>query len=110
MNWLYMVSYFFGGLLLANAVPHLVSGMMGRPFPSPFTKPPGEGRSSSTVHVIWGFQNAAVSYLLIVRVGNFQLKSTSHIGALGLGFLLMSLFSARYFGRFHGGNSPESSL
>jgi hypothetical protein len=110
MNWLFMMSYFFGGAFLANAVPHLVSGMTGRPFQSPFAKPPGEGLSSSTVNALWGFLNAAISYVLIVQVGDFQLRSKSDIVPLGLGFLLMSLFSARHFGRFHGGNSPEPSV
>ncbi|MDE2465506.1 MAG: hypothetical protein KGO02_17605, partial [Alphaproteobacteria bacterium] len=48
MHWLWIVSYFFGGAFLANAIPHTVSGLMGRPFQSPFAKPPGEGLSSST--------------------------------------------------------------
>ena len=43
MTWYPLLSYVFGGAFLANAVPHLVSGMMGRPFQSPFAKPPGEG-------------------------------------------------------------------
>ena len=38
MNRLHLVSYFFGGMFLANAVPHFVSGMMGQPFQSPFAK------------------------------------------------------------------------
>jgi hypothetical protein len=54
MNWLHAVSYFFGGLFLANAVPHYVSGVMGKPFQSPFAKPPGKGLSSSTLNVVWG--------------------------------------------------------
>jgi hypothetical protein len=29
MEWLHLVSWFFGGAFLANAVPHFVSGMMG---------------------------------------------------------------------------------
>jgi hypothetical protein len=32
MNWLHLVSYFFGGMFLTNAVPHFVSGIMGEPF------------------------------------------------------------------------------
>ena len=32
MDWLPDISYFFGGAFLANAIPHFVSGMMGRPF------------------------------------------------------------------------------
>ncbi|MGB6194306.1 MAG: hypothetical protein WBF42_17710 [Terracidiphilus sp.] len=104
MNWLYLLSYFFGGAFLANAVPHFVSGMMGRPFQSPFAKPPGEGLSSATVNVLWGFLNGVLSYVLVVQVGNFQFKSISDIVALGLGVLLIGLGSARHFGRFNGGN------
>jgi hypothetical protein len=107
MNWLHLVSYFFGGIFLANAIPHFVSGMMGRPFQSPFAKPPGEGLSSSTVNVLWGFFNAVVGYLLVVRVGNFDLRSISDVLSLVVGALLISLFSARHFGKFHGGNTPE---
>lgn len=91
MNWLHLVSYFFGGIFLANAVPHLVSGMMGRPFQSPFAKPPGQGFSSSTVNVLWGFFNAVVGYLLVVRIGSFELRSTPNFLALGVGALLISL-------------------
>ena len=109
MNWLHLVSYFFGGLFLANAIPHLVSGMMGQPFQSPFGKPPGKGLSSSTVNVLWGFFNAVVGYLLVVRVGNFDLRSISDVVALTVGALLISLQSARHFGQFHGGNAPERS-
>jgi hypothetical protein len=106
MNWLHLVSYFFGGMFLANAIPHFVSGVMGRPFQSPFAKPSGEGLSSSTVNVLWGFFNAVVGYLLVVRVGIFDLRSISDVVALVIGVLLISLFSARHFGQFHGGNSP----
>jgi hypothetical protein len=109
MTRLHLVSYFFGGLFLANAIPHFVSGMMGQPFQSPFAKPPGKGLSSSTANVLWGFFNAVVGYLLVMRVGNFDLRSISDVLALAVGALLISLFSARHFGQFHGGNSPEHS-
>jgi hypothetical protein len=110
MEWLHDVSYFFGGAFLCNAVPHFVSGVMGRPFQSPFAKPPGEGLSSSTVNVLWGFLNLVIGYLLTCRVGNFDLHSTEHMIALGAGILLLGLMGARLFGRFHGGNSPEEKL
>jgi hypothetical protein len=106
MPWLDLGSYFFGGAFLANAVPHLVSGMMGRPFQSPFAKPPGQGLSSSTINVLWGFFNLVVGYLLVWRVGNFDLRDAKDIAALGLGLLLMSIACARLFGRFNGGNRP----
>jgi hypothetical protein len=90
MTWLALVSYFFGGAFAANAIPHFVSGTMGRPFQSPFAKPPGRGLSSSTVNVLWGFFNAVVAYLLVMHVGVFHLRAMSHISAFGLGALLLS--------------------
>jgi hypothetical protein len=106
MEPLHDVAYFFGGALLTNAVPHFVSGVMGRPFQSPFAKPPGEGLSSSTVNVLWGFVNLAIGYVLVCRVGEFDLRATESVAAAGLGVLFMGLMSARLFGRFHGGSSP----
>jgi hypothetical protein len=106
MTLLYDLSYLFGGAFLTNAIPHFVSGVMGRPFQSPFANPPGEGLSSSTINVLWGFFNLAVGYMLTCRVGEFDLRSTEDVIALGLGTLLMALLMARMFGRLHGGNSP----
>ena len=106
MNWPWLVSYFFGGVFAANAIPHFVAGTMGRPFQSPFAKPSGKGLSSSTVNVVWGFFNAIGGYLLLARVGAFHPRATSHILASGLGALLTGIFSARHFGQFHGGNTP----
>ena len=107
MAWLILVVYVFGGAFLANAVPHLVSGMTGKAFQTPFAKPPGQGLSSSTVNVLWGFCNVVVGYVLVCRVGDFDFKDTSDVVALGLGALAIALVSARGFGRFNGGNHPE---
>lgn len=103
MSWHQYFSYFLGGVLLSNAIPHFVSGMMGRSFQSPFASPPGKGLSSATVNVLWGAFNLVVGYLLIYRVGSFDIRATAHAGAVGLGMLLMGLVAARTFGRFHGG-------
>ncbi len=108
MVWLHLVSYAFGGAVLANAIPHLVSGLMGRPFQSPFAKPPGKGLSSSTVNVVWGVFNLAIAYGFIVRVGTFDLRDASDVAASGAGILLMGVVLARMFGRLHGGNHPEA--
>jgi hypothetical protein len=107
MPWLHLLSYFFGGAFLANAVPHFVAGVMGEPFQTPFATPPGQGLSSSTVNVLWGFFNVIVSYLLVCRVGDFDLRLTADAAALGLGILAIGLLSARTFGRFKGGNAPQ---
>jgi hypothetical protein len=105
-TWLNLLSYFWCGVFLANAIPHFVSGMMGRAHQSPFAKPPGQGLSSSTVNVLWGFFNIVVGYMLVCHVGNFELRNTSDVVAFGAGALLIALVSARSFGRFNGGNSP----
>jgi hypothetical protein len=109
MNWLHDLADFFGGAFLSNAIPHVVSGVMGRPFQSPFAKPPGQGLSSSTVNVLWGFANLVIAYGLIVRVGLFDPRAIDQAVSAGAGFLLLGLLSARVFGRFHGGNSPTGS-
>lgn len=106
MHWYHYLAYFFGGAFLANTLPHLGNGVSGRAFQSPFATPPGEGLSSSTVNVLWGFFNLAASYILICRVGSFSLRNNWDAAALGAGMLALSLISARGFGRFHGGNKP----
>ena len=88
MAWDYL-SYFFGGAFLANAVPHFVSGVMGRAFQSPFAKPPGKGLSSATVNLVWSFANLAIAYLLTCRVGRFDLRDPTHALALGFGSLAL---------------------
>jgi len=106
MTWLVLVSYFLGGAFLVNATPHFVSGIMGRPFQSPFAKPPGQGLSSSTVNVLWGFFNMVIGYGLICRVGAFNFRNAGDAAAMLLGVFLMAVLCARLFGRFHGGNAP----
>ena len=107
MHGLLIVSYFFGGAFLANAIPHSVSGLMGKPFQSPFAKPPGKGLSSATVNVLWGFFNLVISYLLVCEVGDFELKRATDIIAFGAGFLLLAVMLARHFGRLNGKNLSE---
>jgi hypothetical protein len=103
-RWYHLIAYFFGGAFLANTIPHLVSGISGSSFQSPFASPPGQGLSSSMVNVLWGMFNLVVAYVLVVRVGRFELRRTRHVAVLGLGALLMALMLARTFGKFHGGN------
>ena len=47
MRWYHYLAYFFGGAFLANTLPHLVNGVSGNAFQSPFASPPGVGLSSS---------------------------------------------------------------
>ena len=86
-RWYHFIAYFFGGAFLANTIPHLVNGISGSPFQSPFASPPGEGLSSSMVNVLWGMFNLVVAYVLVARVGRFDLRQTRHVIVLGLGVL-----------------------
>ena len=106
MDWLHLLSCFFGGVFLTNALPHFVSGTMGRPFQTPFAKPPGKGLSSSTVNVLWGFFNFVVGCLLSRHVGAAEAKLDADLVALGLGILGMGLVHAQLFGPLHGGQKP----
>ena len=103
MKWYHYLAYFFGGALLTNAIPHFVMGVSGHSFQSPFATPPGEGLSSAVVNVLWGFLNALIAYLLLARLGNFELRKSVHVLAAGLGVLVMGITLALAFGRFYGG-------
>jgi hypothetical protein len=86
-----LVAYFFGGAFLANSLPHLVSGMTGKPFPSPFASPPFRGLSPPLPNVGWGLFNLAVAYLLLMHVGEFDLRNWLHAAPFLAGFGLMAL-------------------
>jgi hypothetical protein len=104
MPWYDYLAYFFAGAFLANAVPHFVSGVCGRPFPSPFAKPPGRGLSSPVVNVLWGSFNLALGYLLVSHVGEFHLRNFVDIAVSALGAFVMALILAQTFGKRLDGN------
>ena len=49
MAYLWM---FLAGALLCNSIPHLAAGLRGEPFPTPFGRPPGEGKSPPLVNFL----------------------------------------------------------
>ena len=99
MLWFHFLAYACAGAFFANFVPHFVSGVLGRTFPTPFASPPFRGHSSSHVNVLYGLSNLAVAYVLLFRVGMFELRSTFHASALGLGLATWSLMTTRSLGR-----------
>ena len=103
MRWYHYLAYFFGGAFLMNSVPHLVAGVSGSPFQTPFALPPGQGLSSSTVNVLWAMFNLLVAYLLLLRTGKFELRQAKHVVPFGLGVLIMAIMLARALGRLRGG-------
>ena len=81
MKWYHYIAVFFAGVFLCNAVPHLVQGLCGQMFPTPFANPPGEGLSSSTVNVLWGLFNLLAGYVLL------RVSKLTNQRRLGLGVL-----------------------
>ncbi|SDR53765.1 hypothetical protein SAMN05443245_7259 [Paraburkholderia fungorum] len=97
-----LIIYFLGGACLTNAIPHLVSGLTGRTFPSVFSKPIGVGHSSSMVNFLWGWANIAFAYLLLFKLRDFDIRSTSATSAALLGALAIGISLALHFGKLHG--------
>ena len=93
------LAYFLGGVFFSNFVPHFVSGILGRTFPTPFASPPFRGDSSSRVNVLYGLGNLAVAYTLLSRVGDFELRNALHAVAFGLGLAAWSLMITRSLAR-----------
>lgn len=101
MPWHHVAAQFFGGVLLANFVPHFVAGVSGRPFPTPFATPPFRGHSSPVVNVAWGLANLACAYALLVAVGAFEPRTGAHVAVVAAGFSLASFGIARSASRLH---------
>jgi hypothetical protein len=99
MTWHEYVAFFFGGLFLVNAVPHFVSGVSGRRFPSPFASP--------MVNVLWGAFNLVIGYLLVFRVGEFFIRETGSVVSVGIGGLVMAVMLAWSFGKVYGGRTGQ---
>jgi hypothetical protein len=96
---MHLVAYFFGGVFLANFVPHFVSGVLGRTFPTPFGRPAFRGPSPAPVNVLYGLFNLCLAYVVLTRVGDFDPRNVAHAGVFGLGLALWSLMITRSLAR-----------
>lgn len=105
MPWYFYMAYFFGGAFGVNAVPHFVSGVCGRSFPSPFSSPPGKGLSSPTVNVLWGTANAIAAFFLVCHIGEFHVRDIPDVLTFGAGGLVMALMLAHSFGEIYSSKS-----
>jgi len=104
MSWSATIAYFFVGAFFINAIPHVVQGLCGNRFQTPFATPRGVGESSAVVNVIWGLANlAAACVLLHVFFPNELPPRWSLCMAAGIGALAMGLFLASHFGKVRSG-------
>lgn len=86
------------GAILCNCIPHLVSGVQGVPFTTPFARPRGVGKSSPLLNFIWGSSNLFIGLFIVWRrMGVIGLNL--EVAALAVGFLASGLFLATHFGR-----------
>ena len=91
------VLIFLAGALLGNAIPHLVSGLRGDPFPTPFAKPPGIGDSPPLVNFLWGVANLGLALALGKRLATDNVPHG--LIAAAAGFLVIGVFAAWHFGK-----------
>lgn len=93
---------FFAGAFLCNSIPHLVAGLQGRKFPTPFAIPATVGYSSALTNVLWGLFNGVVGLFLLktapLTVGFNAGCISALLGAVGLG-----MFVAGHFARVTAG-------
>jgi hypothetical protein len=90
IKWYHYIAAFFAGFFLANTVPHLVHGVSGDAFPSPFANPPGKGLSSPLVNTLWACFNLLVGYILF-RAGKVSSKNKFLMAVLFIGILASSI-------------------
>jgi hypothetical protein len=107
MFWYHHVAHFFGAVFFANAIPHLVYGITGRPLQTPFASPPFRGLSPAPVNVSWALVNLALAYVLLAQVGTIELQTWVHVGAPFAGFALASVGIARSFARIRSGAGSD---
>jgi hypothetical protein len=100
MAWYDYLSWFFAGAFLMNAVPHVVQGICGNRFQTPFASPPGVGESSAMVNVIWGLVNVAAGGALLHFSFPDDLPPPWGVCIAGfLGALVLALWLANHFSR-----------
>jgi hypothetical protein len=100
MNMIY-VAIFLAGALLCNAVPHLVAGLQGQSFPTPFVILRGGGSSPPVVNFLWGAVSLAAGIALLVR-NRVTLGMNPRTLWLAAGIIVIGLVLAHFYGRIRG--------
>jgi hypothetical protein len=85
------------GALLCNALPHLISGLRGETFYTPWGRANVTGRSSALENFLWGAANLLVAVFLLDRK---LAENIPHgLMAVTLGFLVAGAVLSLTFGR-----------
>ncbi|SFI33816.1 hypothetical protein SAMN04515618_11815 [Collimonas sp. OK307] len=89
------IGWFMSGVFLVNVLPHLIRGISGDRFPSPFSKPHGKKLSHPTLNVIWAFINLSI-FLTIFYFNHFSFTAIYGLVML-IGGFAMAIYLSRYF-------------
>lgn len=100
MRILHIAAYLAAGALFANSLPHLVQGVSGHCFPTPFAHPTGIGPSSPTTNVLWACINLGLSYTLTTRIGRFNVAAWDCAASWFFGFVAAACLAASLFAPF----------
>jgi hypothetical protein len=95
---MYFISLFLAGAFFCNCVPHLVAGLQGMPFPTPFATPRGVGNSSPLINFLWGALNLGVGLLILTR-HPVTLGANLECVSVALGALVLGVFMSVHFGK-----------
>ncbi len=93
-----LVAAFISGMLLFNAVPHLVQGICGKTHMTPFAPV-----SSAWVNIVWAWINI-IAGLALSRFFHFFQQGLDAWIAFGLGGFVISLYLAIFW------SNPDARL
>ena len=89
---------FVAGALLCNGIPHVVAGLQGATFPTPFGSPRGVGHSSALTNLLWGAANLLVGARMLA-VHPVAVDGSSAFLALVAGAMAVGCFLSIHFSR-----------
>jgi|CXWK01.1.fsa_nt_gi hypothetical protein len=83
---------FLVGVFATNSIPHIVNGLSGRRFRTPFVPINGTKLSSPVVNVLWGAANVAIAWWLNT-ISPLATPLYAAVGAIVTGVALAILFT-----------------
>lgn len=97
-RWHHHLFAFIAGGIFVNVLPHFINGISGRPFPSPFSDPPGVGLSSPVLNILWAVINFLIAFAF-VYFGKLARRDRTVYVSYFIGAVVMAFYLASYFGK-----------